>query len=158
MLPFKSMLITRLWYEKQTVLPLSNQLLSLDFKRKWPQPSLGAKPALDQCAGRCTASSVGGSQAFLHLGFGLDASSVKSLRLVDILGRQWGDMDSNGRWLEGTGIAGSGGEAEGKPLLAIVLDLIFSKCWDVNATCHCESYWIFVMTPLINSIATTFMS
>lgn len=72
-------------------------------------------------------------------GFQLGASLVKSLRLGDILGRQ-GEIR---RWLGGMGIAGYGWEAEGNPFLAIVLDLIFSKRWAVNATCDYKSCWIF---------------
>lgn len=59
--PFKSMLITRLWCETQRVLPLSDQLLSLGFRRKWPQPSLRAQPAPGQRARSCAASSLRGS-------------------------------------------------------------------------------------------------
>lgn len=52
-------------------------------------------------------------------------------------------MDSSGRWSDGSNIAGAGGEAGGKLFLLMVLDLIFSKCLDVNATCHYETCGIF---------------
>lgn len=124
------------------MLPLSNQLLILSFKRKWPQPSLRAQPALGHCARSWTASSVGSSQAsWLRVSVWMRVQSSLWGCRVSWAGR--GCVDSNGRWLECTGITGSGGKAEGEPFLAIFLDLIFSKCWDVNATCHYENCWIF---------------
>lgn len=54
-------------------------------------------------------------------------------------GQALGHTGSNGRWREGTGIAGSGADGEGKHFLDIVLHSIFSKCWDANATWHYES-------------------
>jgi len=66
------------------VLPLSDQLLSLGFKRKWPWPILRAQPALGWCASSCTGSvweaaglSGSGSQSQCEFGHVSGAGEVE---------------------------------------------------------------------------------
>lgn len=107
-----------------------NQLLSLCFKRKWPQPNLRAQPAMGRCA-----RSVRGSWAFW----------IRVFVWRRVRSSLWGwgisCAGTGGYGLKCMDIAGSGGQ--GNPYLAIDLDLLFSKCWNVNGTCHYESCWIF---------------
>lgn len=136
-----SMLITKLWYEKQTVLSQSNQLLKMGFKRKWPQPSLKGQPAIGQGAHSCSASSMGGSQAvWIQVSFECEFSRVSEA--VEYSGH-WGGIWTQIGLLERMDIVEPGEEAKGKPFLTKVLNIISSKCWNINAACHYKSFWIF---------------
>lgn len=115
---FKSMLITRLWYEKQTALPQSNWLLGLGFKSEWPQPSL--KPRQHWVS---VLAAVWALWAWLS---GWAISGAGGVIWETFRGHRW-------LWWG----------AEEKPSLATVRELTFSKYWVVHATCRYESCWIF---------------
>lgn len=51
-------------------------------------------------------------------------------------GRMWIQI----RLLEGRDTVGPGGKAKGKHFLTKVLNIISSKCLNINATCQCKSF------------------
>lgn len=86
----------------------------------------------------CNAYNMGGSQAvWIQVSSECEFSQVsEAVEYSGHSGRMWIQI----RLLEGRDTVGLGGKAKGKHFLTKVLNIISSKCLNINATCHCKSF------------------